>query len=128
GDAGAFVLALLVVLVPAAAGILVLPGLDLARLGWVRWRAGSRPWRGDRRHLAHRLAGRGLGRSRVALVQCGLALPACLGVAAALARGAAAPAVLGGLATLVLYLLVLRLAPEEALPARAPCPPGSGSE
>lgn len=128
GDAGAFLLALLVVLVPAAAGILVLPGLDLARLARVRWRSGSRPWRGDRRHLAHRLAGRGLSRAVVALVQCVLALPAALGVVAALARGAAAPALLGGLATLALFLLALRLAPESALPARAPCPPGSGSE
>jgi UDP-GlcNAc:undecaprenyl-phosphate GlcNAc-1-phosphate transferase len=107
GDAGAFVLALLVVLNPTAAGLLVLPALDLARLSWVRVRAGSRPWIGDRRHLAHRLAGRGLARGAVAALQASLALPAGLGVHRALATGAGAPAVLGCGLTAVGFALAL---------------------
>lgn len=116
GDAGAFALALFVVLVPSAAGLLLLPALDLARLSVVRWRAGSRPWRGDRRHLAHRLALRGLPCSGVAAVQCALAFPACLGIERALAAGESAAALAGGTLTLGLYALTLRLAPEPAAP------------
>lgn len=127
GDAGAFVLGALVLCVPGAAGLLVLPGLDLARLSLARWRAGSRPWIGDRQHLAHRLEARGLPRPLVALVLCLLALPACLLVARATASGTAAPALLGCAASALLYLVVLGLAPAPAKDAR-PCPPPERSE
>lgn len=123
GDAGAFLLATLVLFRPEAVGLLVLPFLDLARLTWVRWRAGSRPWLGDRRHLAHRLQARGLARPLTALLLAGIGAPAALGSAAALARGSltlGAGAV--GLTTL-LFLAALRLAPESL-----PCPGGPGSE
>ena len=111
GDAGAFVLAFLVVLTPAASGLLLLPALDLARLSLVRWSAGSRPWLGDRRHLAHRLAARGLARPAVAALQGAIALPGCIGVERALARGEGLAALVGGLLTVLLFALALRWAP-----------------
>jgi hypothetical protein len=46
----------LLLLTPLAWPVFVLPALDLARLSVARLRAGSRPWIGDRRHIAHRLA------------------------------------------------------------------------
>jgi UDP-N-acetylmuramyl pentapeptide phosphotransferase/UDP-N-acetylglucosamine-1-phosphate transferase len=131
GDAGAFVLAYLVLLAPASAGLLVLPALDLARLALVRWRSGSRPWIGDRRHLAHRLEARGLARPLVAATQCALAWPACALVARALEAGDARPALAGILASAGLYALVLRVVPvrpDGALPGAAPCPSERGSE
>jgi UDP-GlcNAc:undecaprenyl-phosphate GlcNAc-1-phosphate transferase len=125
GDAGAFALGVLVLLHPQSAGVLVLPLLDLLRLSLVRWRAGSRPWRGDRRHLAHRLAARGLARPRVALVQCALAAPACALGWLALERDEALLAGLGVLATAALFALALRAAPEQSAspPPAVPCPP-----
>ena len=127
GDAGAFVLAFLVVLAPRGAGLLVLPALDLSRLALVRWRSGSRPWIGDRRHLAHRLEARGLPRPLVAATQCALAWPACALVARALAVRDARLALVGVLATAALYALVLRVVP--AAPSRAvPCPSQGGPE
>jgi UDP-N-acetylmuramyl pentapeptide phosphotransferase/UDP-N-acetylglucosamine-1-phosphate transferase len=127
GDAGAFVLAFLVVLAPRSAGILVLPALDLARLSLVRWRAGSRPWIGDRRHLAHRLEARGLPRPLVAAVLCFLAWPACALVARGLAAGEALPALAGILASTLLFALVLRIAPAGPDLA-VPCPSRGGPE
>jgi UDP-GlcNAc:undecaprenyl-phosphate/decaprenyl-phosphate GlcNAc-1-phosphate transferase len=138
GDAGAFVLGVLVLCAPRAAGLCVLPLLDLARLSVLRWRSGSRPWIGDRRHLAHRLEARGLARPTVALVQCLVALPACVLVA----RAASAPALAGIGATAALYALALGCAREPAgaspgasagaesgaPPRELPCPPGERSE
>jgi UDP-N-acetylmuramyl pentapeptide phosphotransferase/UDP-N-acetylglucosamine-1-phosphate transferase len=60
GDSGSHLLGVLVLLSPAAWPALLLPALDLGRLVFVRLRAGEPPWRGDRRHLAHRLQARGL--------------------------------------------------------------------
>ena len=123
GDAGAFVLAACVLAVPESAGVLVLPALDLARLAVRRWRTGSRPWIGDREHLAHRLARRGLGPLVVAAVQCAIAAPACVLGPGALARGDAARAALAFGLTAGLYLVALR-AGRGALP----CPRPGGSE
>lgn len=129
GDSGAFVLGTLLLITPASAGLLVLPGLDLARLSLVRWRAGSRPWIGDRRHLAHRLEARGLARPLVAAVQCALAWPACALVARALAGEEARLALLGILASAGLYVLALRLAPAQGgTSAAVPCPSEGGPE
>lgn len=86
GDGGSFALGFLVAASPQAWGLVWLPALDLARLSVLRWASGSRPWIGDRRHLAHRLEARGLGPVGVAAVLAGLAAPAALGVPAALAR------------------------------------------
>ena len=60
GDAGAYLLGAVLVLHPLTAFALWIPALDLARLSVLRWRRGSRPWIGDRRHLAHRLQAKGL--------------------------------------------------------------------
>lgn len=129
GDAGAFLLGFLLLLTPASAGLLVLPGLDLARLALVRWRSGSRPWIGDRRHLAHRLEARGLSRPLVAVTLCLLAWPACALVARALALGEALPALVGILASTGLYALALRIAPAHSgTSAAVPCPSEGGPE
>jgi UDP-GlcNAc:undecaprenyl-phosphate GlcNAc-1-phosphate transferase len=90
GDGGSFALGFLVAASPQAWGIVWLPALDLLRLAVVRWSGGSRPWIGDRRHLAHRLEARGLGRPQVALVLVALSAPATLGVPAALSLGSGA--------------------------------------
>jgi len=84
GDGGSHLLGMLILLVPAAWPALALPLADLARLAVRRWRVGSRPWIGDRRHLAHRLAHAGLGRIAVCAALLTVALPAV-----------AAPGVLG---------------------------------
>lgn len=106
GDAGAFVLGFWVLVTPGAWGVLWLPALDLARLAVVRTRAGSRPWIGDRRHLAHRLQARGLPPLRVALLQAGVALPAAWAVALRSPGEVVLPA-LGLAAGLLGYLLLL---------------------
>jgi UDP-GlcNAc:undecaprenyl-phosphate GlcNAc-1-phosphate transferase len=77
GDAGAHVLGFLALMQPSCWGLFALPALDLLRLSWVRLAAGSWPWIGDRRHLAHRLAARGCSRPGTALLLAAVALPAC---------------------------------------------------
>jgi UDP-N-acetylmuramyl pentapeptide phosphotransferase/UDP-N-acetylglucosamine-1-phosphate transferase len=109
GDAGAFVLAFCVVCEPRSVGLLVLPALDLARLSLRRWRAGSRPWIGDRAHLAHRLAERGLARPSVAFVLILIAAPSALLIPQASASGDWARAGLGVLATASLFGVALAL-------------------
>ena len=76
GDSGSHLVGLLLACDPRSALFLVLPALDLARLSWLRWRVGSRPWTGDRRHLAHRLQARGLRPTAVVFVLLVLASPA----------------------------------------------------
>ena len=78
GDAGSHLIGVLIVAHPGAWPALVLPLADLARLSVVRWRAGSRPWIGDRRHLAHRLQRAGLGPLQVVLLLVAIATPATL--------------------------------------------------
>jgi UDP-N-acetylmuramyl pentapeptide phosphotransferase/UDP-N-acetylglucosamine-1-phosphate transferase len=75
GDAGSHVIGMLVLLTPAAWPVLVLPLVDLARLCVVRARLGHKPWVGDRRHLAHRLAALGLAPASVAAVLACIAMP-----------------------------------------------------
>lgn len=108
GDSGSHLVGLLLASDARSAPFLLLPALDLARLSIVRLRAGSRPWIGDRRHLAHRLQARGLGPTQVVLALLALAAPAWLpepGWAAS--------------ATAVLFCAALALAPD-------PCPgPGA---
>lgn len=114
GDAGAFLLGALVLVAPRSAGVLVLPTLDLLRLAVLRWRAGSRPWIGDRRHLAHRLEGRGLARPVIAGLLWGIAAPASLLVGRAAGSGEPLPALVGLLATTGLFALALRGAPARS--------------
>ena len=78
GDAGSHLLALMILVTPAAWPVLLIPALDLARLSVLRLRSGSLPWIGDRRHLAHRLEQRGLPRLAVPLLLVALAAPALL--------------------------------------------------
>jgi UDP-N-acetylmuramyl pentapeptide phosphotransferase/UDP-N-acetylglucosamine-1-phosphate transferase len=109
GDAGSHVIGLLLASDARSAPFLALPAFDLVRLALVRWRAGSRPWIGDRRHLAHRLQARGLGPTAVALALLAIASPACF-LSPAWAAGA----------TLVLFCAALLLTPDPCPgPARA---------
>jgi UDP-GlcNAc:undecaprenyl-phosphate GlcNAc-1-phosphate transferase len=78
GDSGSHLLGLWVLITPAAWPVLVLPLADLARLAVVRLTSGSRPWRADRRHLAHRLLRRGIPRLWVPVLLAVLALPTVL--------------------------------------------------
>jgi len=133
GDAGAFLLAFLALADARALGILWLPLLDLARLAVVRVRAGSRPWIGDRRHLAHRLLARGLAPLAVAGIQVAIALPACALVPRAVETGQASWGILGLLATSVLFALALWRSDASAGAAAqqersVPCPRETPSE
>ncbi|MBI5362196.1 MAG: undecaprenyl/decaprenyl-phosphate alpha-N-acetylglucosaminyl 1-phosphate transferase [Planctomycetes bacterium] len=110
GDAGSHLLGVLVALVPGAWPVLALPLLDLARLSVVRWRRGSRPWIGDRRHLAHRLQAAGLRPTTVVLALLAVAAPSVLGGAFADRAAWVLPAGLG--ATLLLFLGALRVTPD----------------
>lgn len=109
GDAGAHVLALGLVLHPVALAALWIPALDLLRLCILRLEVGSRPWIGDRRHLAHGLQERGLSPEQVVLVLLLCALPACLG--AWLEPRLAGSLYLGLALGASLYLGLLRWAP-----------------
>ena len=46
---------------PAFLLVGALPMADLVTVAWLRWRAGRRPWVGDRAHVSHRLARLGVG-------------------------------------------------------------------
>lgn len=86
GDAGSHLIGMAIAVHPAAWPVLALPLVDLGRLAIVRIRAGSAPWRGDRRHLGHRLEDAGLDARERALVVLGALLPtAFLSVPTALA-------------------------------------------
>ena len=120
GDSGSYVIALLVLVVPGAWPVLWIPLLDLLRLSGVRLRAGSWPWIGDRRHLAHRLQARVRSPAAVAGILALLTLPGSLGSALAAGMPGALP---GGLAlSAVLYAVALALAP----PGTAERPAGNG--
>ncbi len=75
GDAGSHLLAVLLVSHPTGRWFVIVPLLDLLRVAWVRWRAGQRPWVGDRRHFAHRFQERGVPPKAVALLGLVPALP-----------------------------------------------------
>ena len=76
GDSGSHLIGMGLLLAPASWPVLVPCALDLVRLVWVRHQSGDPPWRGDRRHLAHRLQAAGLGPMGVVLVLVLLVLPA----------------------------------------------------
>jgi UDP-GlcNAc:undecaprenyl-phosphate GlcNAc-1-phosphate transferase len=85
GDAGSHLAAVALVARPGAEWVLLLPLMDLGRLSVVRLRAGSRPWIGDRRHLAHRLEAAGLASWTIAALLAVLAgVPVWLGCPGAL--------------------------------------------
>lgn len=83
GDAGSHLVGALWLLTPPAWPALTLPLADLARVALLRLAAGEPPWRGDRRHLAHRLAecrfgGRRLSPHAVCAALAAIAAPAAL--------------------------------------------------
>lgn len=87
GNSGSHLLGVLLVTDPVARAALVLPLLDLARLVVVRHLAGAPPWKGDRRHLAHRLQNAGLSPTIVVVLMLAIAVPSVLGARASLAEG-----------------------------------------
>ncbi|MFN0007766.1 MAG: MraY family glycosyltransferase [Planctomycetota bacterium] len=87
GNSGSHLLGVLLVADPIARAALVLPLLDLARLVVVRRRAGAPPWKGDRRHLAHRLQNAGLSPTIVVVLMLAIAVPSVLGGRASAAEG-----------------------------------------
>jgi len=89
-NSGSLLLGVILVADPIARGVLVLPLLDLARLAFVRRRAGSAPWQGDRRHLAHRLQRAGLPPTIVVVVMLAIAVPSVLGARASALEGSSA--------------------------------------
>ncbi|MCP5020594.1 MAG: hypothetical protein GY930_02360 [bacterium] len=101
GDAGSHLAGILMIWYEPARPLLILPLLDLLRVVWLRVRAGQRFWKGDRRHLGHRLLDAGLRSKEAAL----LALVPCLPLAATAHLGLeiAALACLALLAALVWY-------------------------
>jgi UDP-GlcNAc:undecaprenyl-phosphate GlcNAc-1-phosphate transferase len=117
GDSGTHLIGLLLLSTPAAWGALVLPTLDLALVVAARLRARQRPWVGDRRHLAHRLQARGLGRLGVAAALFSIGAPAV----ALCAAGPHTPGTLGlGIgATALLFALALVASRTEGACPRA---------
>jgi len=115
GDSGSHLLGLLILMTPPAWPVLALPLIDLLRLAVVRTRAGSAPWVGDRRHLAHRLLARGVPRLAVPAVLAGLALPTVL-----LGFAGVAP-------TAVLFALALRRTAGPRRPRAAPLGPAAAA-
>ncbi len=121
GDSGSHLLGMLILLSPAAWPALVLPLVDLGRVALERTAAGYAPWLGDRRHLAHRLAARGMSRAATLLSLMLVAGPALvLGFAGLVADRPGL--ILGGAAmTLCLYAAALGFARRRGR-ARAPAP------
>ena len=78
GDSGSHLLGMWILLTPLAWPVLTLPLIDLARLSVERVRSGRSPFRGDRQHLAHLLAARGLSDHSVLSILAGIAAPSIL--------------------------------------------------
>ncbi|MDP6538385.1 MAG: hypothetical protein QF903_13620 [Planctomycetota bacterium] len=76
GDSGSHLVGMVLLLEPAAWPVLLLPGLDLARVSLARLREGRPVWSADRLHLAHRLQAAGLAPTPVAALLVGIAFPA----------------------------------------------------
>ncbi len=118
GDAGSHLLAVALLAFPAAWPALALPALDLARVVRARLRAGQAPWVGDRRHLAHRLAARGLGRGAVVALLLAVAAPSALLGARGVAAAQPGLVALGVAATAALHALAWSLPPRQRSLAR----------
>ena len=104
GDSGSHLLGMLLLFLPGAWVALWLPLLDLARVAWLRKRAGQPAWVGDRRHLAHRMEACGWPPWLVVLAQVAIAGPALfVGTSGVLFEDSMATAVGLG-ATLVLFV------------------------
>ena len=113
GNSGSHLLGVLLVADPIARAALVLPLLDLARLAFVRRRAGSAPWQGDRRHLAHRLQNAGLSPTIVVVVLLAVAAPSLLGARASVAEGGSALALLAGIVlTSIAFAITILATPK----------------
>ena len=116
GDSGSHLLGVLIASTPGALWVLLLPLLDLARLAPLRLRAGSKPWVGDRRHLAHRLEAAGWGPIPIAIGLALLAAPPVWGLALAGSWGV----IVGAGLTVGGFTVIVRATSD-------PCPAGGRS-
>ena len=117
GDSGSHVLGILLLATPAGHAALTLPAIDLARVVWLRVRAGDPFWRGDRRHLGQRLAAAGRSPSRVVLLVLVCSAPAFLAffvVEAQASIGRLFAFSVGAAGSALVLGLVLRLHPEPS--------------
>lgn len=112
GNSGSCLLGVLLLLDPVGRAALLLPVLDLLRLSFARLAAGSRPWIGDRRHLAHRFQKAGCPRSLVVIALVAIAAPSVLGAAASRVQGTAASLALGAAGSILLFGAAVRLSPR----------------
>lgn len=116
GDSGSHVLGIVLLATPAGHAALTLPAIDLARVVWLRVRAGDPIWHGDRRHLGQRLAAAGRGPIQVVLLVLVCAAPAFLAYFAAESSGEigrVAAFGLGAAGSALVMGLVLRLHPAR---------------
>ncbi|MDJ0867007.1 MAG: MraY family glycosyltransferase, partial [Myxococcota bacterium] len=101
--------------------VLAVPVVDAAFVLGLRLRAGHAPWRGDRRHLSHRLVSRGLRpASAVAVVWAASALCALVALWLPFLAPGAAWLALGGVAAGLAALLAV--SGGRGLPAAQPPP------
>jgi UDP-GlcNAc:undecaprenyl-phosphate GlcNAc-1-phosphate transferase len=96
------------------------PIADLVSVALLRARAGAKPWVGDRRHVTHRLAQRGIGEAKAVLLlaalQAGCSLVAGLLLARRAGEAAAWSVTIGVIGALAAGMLFVR--PYGARPAR----------
>jgi len=110
GDSGSHLLGMCILLFPPTWPLLALPLFDLGRLSVERLQRGSRPWRGDRFHLAHLLEARGHSSLAVLVLLALIATPSILFGFRGM-QSAQPELVLGGIAgTGVAYLISLWIA------------------
>jgi UDP-GlcNAc:undecaprenyl-phosphate GlcNAc-1-phosphate transferase len=107
---------------PALLLICALPLADLLTVAYLRWRAGGRPWRGDRRHVSHRLARIGCGESWAAAYLVLAQLPCTLGMLFLL-PGPRQPGSWPWLVTLLALTVACAASLWVGNPGRAPRPP-----
>lgn len=102
----------------APLALFAVPLYDLITVVGLRLREGRAPWLGDKRHVSHRLAGAGFGRTGAVLLLFGLTALTVLPVVAAVASPARAVPLLGVAAGILLLfgLLDWRLARHAASP------------
>jgi UDP-GlcNAc:undecaprenyl-phosphate GlcNAc-1-phosphate transferase len=114
GNSGSHLLGVLLVADPIGRFALVLPLLDLARLAVARIRAGEPAWKGDRRHLAHRLQRAGLSPTVVVVVVLAIAAPSILGASGHAAEGGSSVSLVAGIAITALAFGAAIFATREA--------------
>ena len=118
GDSGSHLLGMCILLTPPAWPLLALPLFDLARLSVERLQRGSRPWRGDRFHLAHLLEARGHSSLAVLALLALIAAPSILFGTRGIQSSRPELVLVGVAGTGVFYLLSLLFVRAAKAPIR----------